>query len=161
MKKLVTVLFTCAFLILGISGCASHSTNSVPVVTLQEKLLAVDTSLPEMITVNHETENAAELFSSLSDVDYGKVDSYFLSYSSEGLADEVAVVRVKSSSDVKMVEDSLKEHVQKRVNLFQSYRADQVNRAENAVVFSNGNDVVLIISDQSGTVKNAYEEASK
>ncbi|MCR5154128.1 MAG: DUF4358 domain-containing protein [Lachnospiraceae bacterium] len=151
------VLLLMLGLIFSLTGCGSK--NSVSLASLEKDMLAADTSLPEMKTVNNKSEDAEGLFSYLSDTAYKKIDAFFLSYSAEGLADEIAVVRVKKANDVTEVADSLNTHIENRKNLFRSYNKDQLERAEKAVLFTNGKDVVLIISDNPSLVKGAYEKA--
>ena len=63
-----------------------------------------------MLNASSAEENAEENFKHISDLDYSKVDSYFVSYSEEGLADEIAVIAVKDPQDVKEAKESLDDH---------------------------------------------------
>lgn len=157
MKKNLLILpfFIACFMLMA---CNNSSANSVSIYDLQTTMLQSDNTLPDMITVNSNTENAGELFQYISDMDYDKVDGFFLGYSSEGLADEVALIRVKSSSDVETAYSSLQKHVEKRVNLYRTYDPTQTSRAESALVFKNGNYAILIISDNASDIKKAFED---
>lgn len=160
MKKrmlLLPALLLCA-LMAACSG-GGESSDQVSIYDLQTSMLAADSSLPEMLTVNSAGADGEEMFSHLSDVDYGKVDGFFLSYSAAGLADEVAVVRMKQAADVKEMESSLRAHVDSRVKLFQNYQPDQRQRAEGAVIFTRGNYAVLVISDNAQQIRAAFEQS--
>ena len=163
MKKRITLiifLLAAAGSLLAV-GCGSNnksSKNQTSVVTFEKDILAADSSLPDMTTVDSDSEEADSLFAYLSDVDYSKIHSYFLSYSSDGLADEVAVIRVKDTSDVDEVKESVEDHIRGRVNFYKSYDVTQVDRAEDALIFTNGNDVVLIVSDNPKDIKSAYKD---
>ena len=156
MKK-IALLLSMILLCICLTACAKQNEAKVSAYDLQKTMLDSDSSLPDMTTVNSNASDADTLFSYLSDMNYDKVDSYFLAYSSEGLADEVAVIILKDSSDADEAEESLKKHVQGRVSLYQSYQPDQVARAERALVFTEGNYAVLIISDNQKDIKDAFE----
>jgi hypothetical protein len=150
------LLALCLFALSACSG--STSTSSVTLDELEEAMLSADPSLPEMTTIDSRSENADALFSYLSDVDYAKINRFFLSYCSDGKeADEIAVVELKSSSDVTAMRASLQSHVDGRIALYSTYGPDQVAKAEQALLFEQGNYVVLIISDRTADVRAAFE----
>ena len=91
-------------------------------------------------------------------MDYGKVDKFFVSYSNEGSADEIAVIALKNASDAQEAEKSLKKHVQERINVFSQYAPDQVKKAEKAITFKDGKYAVLIICDKQDEVKKAFTD---
>lgn len=143
---------------LFITACSSGPNNNASMYDLQKAMLEADSDFPPMITVGSSDENADELFVYLSDMDFDKVDAFFLGYSSEGLADEVAVIRVKNSGDLDDAVKSLNAHKEGRVHLYETYDPTQTSRAEAGLVFKNGNYAVLIISDNSSAVKKAFED---
>ena len=64
--------------------------------------------LPEMLNASSAEKDAEDKFSHISDMDYKKVDSYFVSYSSDGhKADEIVVIAVKDKADVDEAKESL------------------------------------------------------
>jgi hypothetical protein len=149
-----------AALLLALTACGqSETTASVSMYDLQQTMLAADDTLPEMTTVNSSSEGAAQLFSYLSDLDYDKVEGFFLSYCAFGTqADEIAVVQVKKAADRDGALQSLKDHAADRAKLYASYVPDQVQRVENALIFQDGNYVALIISDKQDQVKAALQD---
>jgi hypothetical protein len=142
-----------------LASCGTkESTNSVGIYDLQTAMLAADDSLPQMQTVNSSSEDAARLFAYLSDMDYEKVNSFFLAYCQDGKeADEIAVIELKDQADLQEAQDSVQDHVDGRIKLYSTYGPDQAQRAEKALIFQEGNYVVLIISDQQDKVKEAFE----
>jgi hypothetical protein len=159
MKRFATLLAAALLLVFALVSCGSSTTSSVSLYDLQKEMLAADDTLPEMKSVSSSDENAADLFAYLSDMDYDTVSGFFLSYCADGSqADEIAVIELKNSSDKKDMLQSIQDHVEGRVNLYASYGPDQVQRAENALIFDDGNYVVLIISDQQDQVKAAFED---
>lgn len=157
MKKRAGILLL--LLCLTLSACGGQAdAPAVSVYDLQKNMLEADDTLPEMLTVNSNAEDGEELFSYLSDLDYDKVAGYFLAYSADGMADEIAVIVTKDPKDAPEAEASLKRHVQGRVELYRNYEPEQVQRVEGAVVFSKDACAVLIISDKPEAARGAFEE---
>ena len=87
-------------LALGLCACSggdgtTDTTAKADMEDLQAALLAADPSLPEMLSVTGDVEDAARLFTYVSDFPYEKVENFLLSYSATGKADEIAVIAVK------------------------------------------------------------------
>ena len=105
MKKFLSKLLVIVAMIT--CGCgSSRNTEIVSMYDLRVAMEAADDSLPSMLNASSAEENAEENFKHISDLDYSKVDSYFVSYSEEGLADEIAVIAVKDPQDVKEAKES-------------------------------------------------------
>lgn len=164
-RRFLPVLLAVLFC-LGAASCRGEKTIStseaarepVSLYSLQTSMLESDKSLPDMTTVSSSNDNAEDLFSYLSDYDYEKVDGFFLAYSSEGLADEIAVVRLKNKADVAGMIKSLEDHVDGRRKLYESYQPDQVNRVQNALLLNEDNYAVLIIGHDQQAIKAAFEK---
>lgn len=157
MKQIICVLLTAVLLM---AGCAAAEPEEAkPVVSLYDLRVAMtekDPTLPAMTAVSSSDENAAELFGYLSDLDYEKVEGYFLSYASEGAAYEIAVVCLKDASDIPALEASLKVHVQGRVNLYKNYAPEQVERAQATRIVSEGRYAALIMCSEQDAVQAAF-----
>jgi hypothetical protein len=158
MKKCFTIVVILFATVTMMCGCDKTPAQNVSIYDLQKAMLVSDITLPEMTTVNSSSDNPAHLFSYLSDIDYAKVDGFFLSYSADGLADEIAVIAMKNTDDVSDAFASLKSHVDGRINLYKSYLPAQVERAENALVFARDKYVVLIICDHPDLVRQALND---
>lgn len=141
-------------------GCGGTKvSDTVSMYDLRQTMEAADPSLPEMLNASSAEEDAAESFSYISDLDYDKVDSFFLSYAKEGTADEIAVVAVKDLNDVDEAKKSLEKHRENRRKLLEQYEPEEVKRIEDGLVFAKDQYVVLIICDDSSAVKSAFEKA--
>ena len=113
MKKIISVML--ALVVLLQCGCGGTKTSdTVSMYDLRQTMEAADKSLPEMLNASSADENAADQFAYISDLDYGKVDSFFLSYAKEGTADEIAVVAVKDENDIDEAKQSLETHSMSR-----------------------------------------------
>lgn len=124
-------------------------------------MVSADKSLPEMKISGSWDENAEKAFSYISDMEYNKIHGFFLAYAADGMAYELAVVQLKDKSDAGEMEDSLNEHVQTRVRMYKTYEPEQVQRAENAVVKTVGDCVLLIMSDSPENAETAFKEFTK
>lgn len=156
-RKKCSLLIAVLCVLLSCMGCGQEDTPLVSMYDLSRAMLAADDTLPEMSYVSSSDENASELFSYLSDFDYALIDSYFLSYSSKGLADEIAVIALKNAADADAAKKTIDAHVQNRVAMYKQYDPSQTNRAEEAMVFTSGRYVVLIISEKQHEVKSAFD----
>lgn len=158
-KKLVCAL--CAFaLALSLGACGGES-GDVSMYELQKAMLAADPGLPEMLTAGSWEENGEKTFSYLSDLDYNKVRDYFLAYAADGMAYEIAVIRLKDKADASAAADSLREHLEGRVRLYKTYEPEQAERAESAVIKTEGSFVLLIMCGAPAAVGNAFREFIK
>lgn len=161
MKQLsLFTLLSALLLTFVLSGCSgSQATGAVVSMTeLQKVMLAADSSVPEMISVTSDADDAAKLFSYLSDFPYDKVESFLLSYSATGKADEIAVIATKSSEDAADAAKTLRTHLDNRIKLFQQYGKEEVSRAEKGLIFTQDQYAVLIICNNSDAVKTAFTQ---
>jgi len=120
-------------------GAKKNTSGSVSMYDLRTAMEAADPDLPEMLNASSTEKDAEDKFSNISDMDYKKVDSYFVSYSSDGhKADEIVVIAVKDKADVDEAKESLTKHQQDRYNLLQSYEPKQVSRIQDGLIFTKG-----------------------
>lgn len=157
------ILLFCLAALLALSLCAcggepQSGGAQVNMSQLQQAMLAADPTLQQMTSVTSEAADGETLFAYVSALPYDKVESFLLSYSSAGQADELAVIAVKDTKDVEEAAQSLRDHVQQRLQLFRQYGPDQAARVEQAQVFTKDNCAVLIIADQSQAVREALEQ---
>ena len=158
MKKIISVML--ALVVLLQCGCGGTKTSdTVSMYDLRQTMEAADTSLPEMLNASSADENAADQFAYISDLDYDKVDSFFLSYAKEGTADEIAVVAVKDVNDIDEAKQGLETHRQNRRKLLDQYEPEEVKRIDDGLVFAKDQYAVLIICDDASAVKAAFEKA--
>ena len=158
-KRMVCAL--CAVM-LSLSLCAcGEKTNSIDMQALENSMVSADKSLPEMKVSGSWDENAEKAFSYISDLEYNKIHGFFLAYAADGMAYEIAVVQLKDKSDASAMAGSLREHVQSRVQMYKTYEPQQVQRAESAVVKTDGDCVLLIMSDAPQNAETAFKEFTK
>ena len=114
MKRTVSLLLA---LCLCFCLCAcGESRETVSMYDLRVEMLSAAGKLPDMLSASSSDDNAKSSFSYISDMDYDKVEAYFVSYANELASYEIAVIAVKDASDVSVAADSLKQHAQNRVD---------------------------------------------
>lgn len=159
-KRIVCAL--CALtMMFSLCACAGEDRDAISMYELEKSMLAADDSLPEMKVTGSWEDNAQKAFSYLSDLDYSKVQGYFLAYAADGMAYEIAVVQLKDKADAAALADSLNEHIQTRVQMYKTYEPEQVQRAESAVISTEGDCVLLIMSDAPQKSESAFKEFTK
>lgn len=158
-KRIVCAL--CAVM-LALSLCAcGEKTKSIDMQALENSMVSADKTLPEIKVSGSWDENAEKAFSYISDLEYNKIHGFFLAYAADGMAYEIAVVQLKDKSDASAMADSLREHVRSRVQMYKTYEPQQVQRAESAVVKTDGDCVLLIMSDAPQNAETAFKEFTK
>ncbi len=132
---------------------------------VMEEMLSVAKNLPELLLAHPGVENPEYYFACLSAADYGLVEDYRYESSTDtsNPAPELAIIKVKEEGDVNVMEESLREHVNSRLSMFQNY-PDQLDKrqipmVEKAEVFSKGNYVVLIIAENAKDIKKTFLKA--
>lgn len=162
MKKSIALLLI--FSLIVVVGCGKSSTgkkNNVDVAKLQETLMKADTTLPSMQQASSKEKEGELKFSALSDMDYDLIDAYAYAYAKKGTAEEIAVITLKDEADVAELMESLHTHLKNRKGTMQAYAPDQVSMLEDAVITYKKNCVVLIVSEKSGVVQQAFESYFK
>lgn len=161
-NRKIVVKFTAAllamFIALGVTGCNNNQSNlaRVDMEKMQKDMLEADSSLPQMEIMNSKKAEGESSFKYLSRLDYSKVSDYFLLYSSEGKADEIAVIELKSKSDMAGAKASLEEHLKKRHNTFEQYEPSEVPRVDTAKIVEKEQYIALIICNNADNVKSAF-----
>lgn len=156
-KKIYRVLLV----LLLLCGCGAKEQETVSMYDLCQEMEAADSSLPKMLYASSEDGNAEELFIHISDMNYNKTDAFFVSYSAEGKADEIAVIAVKDKDDADEAKQSLEDHRSSRIKLLNQYEPEEVRRMEEGIVFSKGRYAVLIICEDPYSVRKAFENVVK
>jgi len=161
MRKMIcsaAALWMAVIMMLSLTACDTPGEKSIDVYALADEMAAA-AELPEMLTINKGDSNEEKGFAAISDLDYAKVAAFRLMYASNGSAYELAVIKLTDASDMKKLEESLKEHIEKRVKQYRQYNAEEVPRAEGAAVVTNGAYAALIMCDDTASAKAVFERA--
>ena len=169
MKRFVSLIFLLLLAAALFSACGEKKPENagnvedkpVSMYDLRSAMCAADESLPAMLYASSSDSDPADLFANISDVDYEKIDDFFVAYADDGKAYEIAVARAKDEADVNEIKDSFLAHVAERVNTYSYYMPDQKAKAEAAMVFTSGRYAVLIMCDNADAVKTAFDDFVK
>lgn len=162
--KSCAFVLICAATVCAFAGCSQKAQTQEKTVSMYELSKAMtdaDDGLPDMLNANSNAADAEEKFVYISDMDYKKVDAYFVSYSSEGKADEIAVIAVKDAKDTETAAQSLRKHKEDRIKLYDQYDPSQTQLAKSGKVITYGRYAVLIISGKAEEVENAFHDFIK
>jgi hypothetical protein len=159
--KKAALIFLAALTLFAIASCQKAGTPEAPekavsMYDLRAAMCAADPTLPEMLYASSSDSDPAKLFENISDVDYEKVESFFVAYAADGKAYEIAVVCAKDAADTSEIKTSLLRHVASRAETYRNYMPDQTKKAEDAEVFVSGRYAVLIMCDKKDEVRKAF-----
>lgn len=165
MKRKILYVLISIICMLCLAACkGEENTEDAGKYTASELMDIVEksiTDLPEMSFVDEKSENAGDILSYLTEVSIDDVISYKFMYSSDGAAEEIAIIQVKDSKNVEKVVSDLKDRLETRRNSFATYNEKEVAKFDAAVVVSKDNYIMLIIGNQAQNGKYAFTEAFK
>ena len=135
-------------LALSLAGCGGH--EGADPIALGERLASMAEGLPDMTAVTSGGEaTGAELFPYLSDMDYGLVEGFYLSYATAGSAEEIALIRVKDASDLAEARASLERHLENRRNTFRTYDPEGEALLARARVLTTDDSAVVLVCENA------------
>jgi hypothetical protein len=173
----LSLLLALTFALCGCGSGGGEADDTVSMYDLRKAMEAADTSLPEMTnlskndaetdenidnTENSKSGGVEHLFNTYiaKDLDYNKVDDFFVSYAVDGgNADEIVVIAVKDKKDIDEAKAALEDHRESRRKNYEQYEPEQVKRVENGLLFTEKQYAVLIICDNPDGVRKAFEGA--
>lgn len=139
-------------------AASDHIEKTVAPADLMDSLVAADPSLPEMDRITDRDEDAELQFAVLSDLDYEKVEGYAQAFAADGqLADEISVILFRSAADLPAAEQSARERLAARREVYAAYAPREADRLDDAVIFTRGRYLVVIICNDAAAVRNTFE----
>lgn len=163
MKK-IWFLACMMFVFLGVTGCRNDSADTVEVtktagISCKEIL---DGILTEVTDTNNDTrmyygdEKYEEYFEYLYDTSYDRVDDGAYAYASSAYADEITVVHATSEDDIKVVKGHLEDRIERRIQDFNGYKPEEVDKLDKAVIKTSGNYILMVVADNPEEVADAF-----
>lgn len=162
--KRIACLTLAAVLLAAAWGCNSQPEDTgkdVDMAALMDAMAAADPTLPKMICVTGEGDQAEAYFTYLSDLDYKLIDDYFYVCADAGTAEEIAVIKLKDAGQAAAAMDSLHRHIEARQGTFREYDPGQIPLTENAVIIREGKYVALIVCEKNGLVQKVFRDSFK
>jgi len=165
MKKriFVSVLTVCILLNICLCACSGGKKSTVSMYDLKNAMAGATENFSDMTYASSEDADAEGVFANVSDMDYSKVESFFIYYATNGTgnSDEIAVIQVKNASDLDLAKQSLEAHLQKRTALYSTYDKSQLKKLEAAKTVVSGNCAALIVADDTEKIANAFSDFLK
>lgn len=161
MKRIVkpAVVLCICIVMLVMTACTKKSGNGgdssdVDVKSLVSAMVEESKDFPKNESLYKGDNDDEKWFEYLCEFDYNKVEDFGIKYSMETTADEIFVIKLKSSGDVEDMKKALTGRVESRKTQFATYAADEVDKIEHHKIIAEKDVVALIISsDTSGPVK--------
>jgi hypothetical protein len=163
-KFMVMVLLS-AVMICSVSGCGSETGESensitVPAADIVNSIVDASGKINTDTVLSKGDDTFDNGFEGLYGVDEGIVTDACIAYDSTGAtSDEISILRVADKKDVSNVESALKKRLEKRASDFGEYRPEESSKAQNGVVFTCANYVMMAISDDSSVQQTAFMKA--
>ena len=100
----------------------------------------------------------SDYFETLYDADMEDVSDGAFAYASASYADEITVVRMKSSGDTVKFKEKLEERIERRKQDFNGYKPKEVEKLENARTAVCGNYVIMAVGDRAQDITDTFME---
>ena len=158
MLKRLTAIISLLCIIASLCACSAKGEAQISLYDLKTAMVQATDKFDEMTYASSEDNDAANIFTNISDMSYSKVNAFFVYYATNGTgnADEIAVIQVKNAKDLTEARKSLEAHLEKRKSLYSTYDKSQLKKLEGARVVSNGNCTALIVGDEADKISDAF-----
>ncbi|MBR3737628.1 MAG: DUF4358 domain-containing protein [Eubacterium sp.] len=159
MKKVLSFAVIVLALAAILSACSSKPAKEISMYDLKNAMAGATSRFSEMTYASSEDSDKENIFTHISDMNYSKVNSFFIYYATNGTgnADELAVIEVKDSSDLSEARKSLEAHLETRKSLYSTYDKSQLKKLEAARIATNGNCAALIVGDEADKISDAFQ----
>ena len=158
MKKLVWAILVAAMLL---SLCACGGQGSGLEVSAKDLVAAVQ---------QNSGAKTADKLMGMGDADFEAMLNMYLGLDASVLSDgamaiststaanEIIVAQVKDSADIETVKQAYSTHIEDTIMADERYFPENVDLLENAVIYDNGNSVILIVDESLAMVKNCMDQ---
>jgi len=158
-KNILALVLAFALSTLLLCACSKekvdYSNVNLDVTTVKSDILKTD-DFPEMIDATPDN------ISLMYDLDATKFEGYSVIYAgSGGYADEIAIIKLKSSDEVTKVTKVMKDRVTSRANVFKGYAPLEFEKLNKAVVEAKGDYVFLAVCDNPKKAEKVFDDAFK
>lgn len=156
-KKITSVILS-AVILCGIFTACSDDAEDISMYDLNQALVEYTGDPDNMKYASNNDSNPEDLLAHVSNIQYGKVKAFFISYAADGTgnADEIVAIQVKKKSDLNEAAQSLRAHLDTRKTLYAAYDTSQLPKLEKAKVFTRGTLAILMVADDSDKMEAAF-----
>ena len=159
MKKQLLALFGVVCVIASVlCACSAKTAKDISLYDLKNAMAQATDKFSDMTYASSEDNDAANIFTNISQMNYSKVKGFCVYYATNGTgnADEIAIIQVKKSGDLTEARKSLEAHLEKRKSLYSTYDKSQLKKLEGARVVSAENCAALIVADDADKISDAF-----
>lgn len=121
-----------------------------------EGILEVETDTKVDTTLFYEDEKYKEYFEYLYDTSYDRVDDGAYAYASSAFADEITIVHATNPDDIKVVKGHLEDRIERRIQDFNGYKPEEVEKLDRAVIKTSGNYILMVVADNPEEVAETF-----
>lgn len=157
-RKLSVISLLFFILLITLSGCNSSKSSTAKVPSIAEIIQKIKqaTDISSM-----RIADAAGL-KKLYDINSTELDDFALFTAPSNIkSDEIAIFKVKDSSNIESIKDKVTKRIDKQAKSFSGYLPDEYYLIQHNIVKVNGNYVIFVISKDAEKVSNAFDEAFK
>ncbi len=154
MKKFIAAALCCLMLITLI-GCGS-SKKTLDLDAFSKDVLSKGSFNDELILLSDKV--VADYY----DLSFDGLEAYRVYVSSSSAtASEFAVFKCSGEAAVKAAKAAVETRISDQISNYENYRPDEKFRLDNALIETNGNYLLFVVSDNNATIQNLFNDALK
>ena len=155
-KKILAVIFALILCVSAFAGC-SPSAKEIDTANLYNSLKSDLTFKDELIDMDMSAITNFYFFSDESVIK----EALVCKSASGATAEEIAVITVKSASDVESVKAAVEMRVEDLAFNFENYVPAEMEKIENAVIVTSGCTIILAVVDASADAQTIIDSYTK
>lgn len=160
MKRLLCILLLAAMLF-SLCGCGNNNDAVKLDVSLKDLIAAVQQNSGAKTAdklMGMDDADFAAMLNVYLGVDAGILSDGAMAISTSTAANEIVILQVKDSSDAETVKQAYSDHINNTIMADERYFPENVELLEQALVYENGNCVILIVDGMLALVKNSVDQ---
>ncbi len=155
MKKFAAATLCCFMLFIILAGCGS-SKKALDMDAFSADVLSKGSFNDELILLSDKV--VADYY----DLSFDGLEAYRVYVSSSSAtASEFAVFKCSGDAALKSAKAVVETRISDQVTNYENYRPDEKFRLENALIETNGNYLLFVVSDNNATIQNLFNDALK
>lgn len=155
--RLMSILLFVFVIANFLTGCFSSDTE-----TKNPSVKDIGDSIKESVDFSNMVELDEDRFERIYGVDLNKIEDFFIYVPSSNIsASEVAVIKVKDSSDVDYIKDKINMRVEKQAKSFKDYLPEEYYLIDNHILKSKGDYILFVISEDADKIEEIFDNSFK
>ena len=155
MKRFVTTALCCLMLFMMLTGCGS-SKKSLDMEAFSKDVLSKGSFNDELILLSDKV--VADYY----DLSFDGLEEYRVYVSSSSAtASELAIFKCSGDAALKSAKSAVEARISDQISNYENYRPDEKFRLDNALIETNGNYLLFVVSDNNATIQNLFNDALK